>query len=166
MYFRGVDKIVAVEASKFVKFQQASTSDPQHFQGKRVRDNNFSTFQRGLESGSGPGGRWFKSTRPDHSFQKRYLGLLVFRSHRRGDNRGRPDLQDSTCRFRSRRCTGTSTILPGPRSVLIAPRDFQGEALRTVEKHLRPKVELPARTGESGSHGVQESPDSPTRITG
>jgi hypothetical protein len=26
-------------------------------------------FQQGLESGSGPGGRWFKSTRPDQPFQ-------------------------------------------------------------------------------------------------
>jgi hypothetical protein len=37
----GVDKIVAVKAFEFVKFQQPSKIDPQHFKGKGVRDSKF-----------------------------------------------------------------------------------------------------------------------------
>jgi hypothetical protein len=38
-------------------------------QYQRLTTANFHTFQQALKSGSGPGGRWFKSTRPDDSFQ-------------------------------------------------------------------------------------------------
>jgi hypothetical protein len=36
------------------------------FLGKQLEPSRFNRFQQALESGSGPGGRWFKSTRPDH----------------------------------------------------------------------------------------------------
>src|SRR5712692_5396061 len=38
------------------------------FNSKYLETTNLNTSQQGLESGSGPGGRRFKSSRPDHSF--------------------------------------------------------------------------------------------------
>src|SRR4029077_12757321 len=47
-----------------------------------LESTKFHKFQQALSHGSGPGGRWFKSTRPDQSFSlsrcSRLLGHLRF----------------------------------------------------------------------------------------
>ena|SRR3984885_6664892 len=54
-------------ATKLNRLQRAGHKrfDTNHLESTRIH-----RFQQSLESGSGPGGRWFKSTRPDHSFQR------------------------------------------------------------------------------------------------
>ncbi len=47
---------------------------------------NFSRFQYGLESGSGPGGRRFKSSLPDHLFSATYPDSEVLKNPAVGKN--------------------------------------------------------------------------------
>src|SRR6266481_4386434 len=47
---------------------------------------SFSRFQYGLESGSGPGGRRFKSSLPDHLFSATYADLKVLKNPAVGKN--------------------------------------------------------------------------------
>src|SRR5208282_3148713 len=52
------------------------------FNTNHLESTRIHRFQQGLESGSGPGGRWFKSTRPDQISSNRSLPLR-FRETRR-----------------------------------------------------------------------------------
>jgi hypothetical protein len=63
-----VDDFVSVKASDFNKTQQLSTSGSQQVQYQSVINNKFQQIY-GLESGSGPGGRRFKSSLPDQFLQ-------------------------------------------------------------------------------------------------
>jgi len=64
-----VDDFVLLKASRFNKSQQLSMSGSQQIQYQSLKNLKFQRFQYALESGSGPGGRRFKSSLPDHSFQ-------------------------------------------------------------------------------------------------
>jgi len=65
-----VDDFVAARAPSFSKIQQTSTTSRKRFNSNYFKTAKFNNFQYIVESGSGPGGRRFKSSRPDHSFQR------------------------------------------------------------------------------------------------
>jgi hypothetical protein len=67
-----VVNFVAVGAPSFNKFQQDSICGRKRFNQNKLRTTRFHKVQFGIDSGSGPGGRRFKSSRPDHSFSIRY----------------------------------------------------------------------------------------------
>ena len=64
-----VDDFVAIKALSFNKIQQRSKRARNENKANHLESPNFRRVQQGLESGSGPGGRRFKSSLPDHSFQ-------------------------------------------------------------------------------------------------
>ena len=55
-----------VTSTRFNRVQQAGRK---RFNKNHLETTGFHRFQQALSPGSGPGGRWFKSTRPDHFFQ-------------------------------------------------------------------------------------------------
>jgi len=59
-----VDVFVAVRASKPHEAQQRSNKAAKPFHLNQIFSAKFNSVQEVLESGSGPGGRWFKSIRP------------------------------------------------------------------------------------------------------
>jgi hypothetical protein len=77
---RIVDDFVAARAHDFNKVQQGLTPSRKRFNMNRLQSTEFHRFQQRLESGSGPGGRRFKSSLPDQSFQalKRHFWFSVY----------------------------------------------------------------------------------------
>ena len=63
-----VDNFVAARAPDLNKVKRSSIGGPKRFNSNHLESGEIREFPHALESGSGPGGRWFKSTRPDHSF--------------------------------------------------------------------------------------------------
>src|SRR5271168_3571292 len=64
-----VDDFVAARAHDFNKDQQVLTPSRKHFNMNQLRSTKFHRFQQGLASGSGSGGRRFKSSLPDQYLQ-------------------------------------------------------------------------------------------------
>jgi hypothetical protein len=68
---------------EFVLQKPPTSTDPNSFQRaacnsfniNQLETANFNSFQYELESGSGPGGRRFKSSLPDHLFSATYSRL-------------------------------------------------------------------------------------------
>ena len=58
----------AVKAPGFNRGQQLSSTAAQRIPQQSLGFAEFNSVQQGLESGSGPGGRRFKSSFPDQSF--------------------------------------------------------------------------------------------------
>jgi hypothetical protein len=75
-----VDDFVAAGAHEFNRIQQRSGSGHKAFSVSHLQATKSYKFQQALESGSGPGGRRFKSSLPDQSFQtlKRYFWFFVY----------------------------------------------------------------------------------------
>lgn len=65
---------VADGAPCFSSFQQGSTSNRKAFSLNYLKTTRFRKLEQGLESGSGPGGRRLKFSRPDHLLSMRYGG--------------------------------------------------------------------------------------------
>ena len=65
---RNVDDFVAANAHDFNKGQQDLALGHKRFNINRLGSTKVHRFQQCLESGSGPGGRRFKSSLPDQSF--------------------------------------------------------------------------------------------------
>jgi hypothetical protein len=74
-----VDDFVVVKALSFNKVQQSSTSGRKRFINNHFETTEFSRVQQGVKSGSGPGGRRFKSSRPDH-----FIWAQQLTTHRKG----------------------------------------------------------------------------------
>jgi hypothetical protein len=64
-----VDDSEVVGASRSTESQNPLTGGRSSFNDKHLRSTEFNRVQPLLESGSGPGGRRFKSSLPDQSFQ-------------------------------------------------------------------------------------------------
>jgi hypothetical protein len=64
-----VDDFVAAGAHEFNRIQQRSRSAHKDFNANHLQTTKLREFQQAPESGSGPGGRRFKSSLPDHLFQ-------------------------------------------------------------------------------------------------
>jgi hypothetical protein len=70
--FKDVDNFVAARAHDFNKDQQALAASGKRFNINQLQSTKFYRFQQCVESGSGPGGRRFKSSLPDHLLQSRH----------------------------------------------------------------------------------------------
>jgi hypothetical protein len=70
-----VDDFVAVRASKINRESECVGNS---FNIKRLRSTKFSRVQQLPESGSGPGGRRFKSSLPDHFFSRSFNRLRCY----------------------------------------------------------------------------------------
>ena len=66
--FRTVDDFVAVEAHDSTEFNVFHDRTHNRFNLNHLQATKSHRIQQALESGSGPGGRRFKSSLPDHSF--------------------------------------------------------------------------------------------------
>jgi len=64
-----VVNFVTAKAPEFNRVQQAGRK---RFNKNHLESTEFYRVQQGLASGSGPGGRWVKSTRPDQLFSMTY----------------------------------------------------------------------------------------------
>jgi hypothetical protein len=74
-----VNNFVAVDAPNFKNSEQESTHRHNRFnQNELEATTEIHNVQQVVESGSGPAGRWFKSTRPDHQFQRLHSDLRSF----------------------------------------------------------------------------------------
>ena len=70
--FKNVDDFVAARAHDFNKDQQVFCCERKRFNINQLKTTKFHKLQNHVESGSGPGGRRFKSSLPDHSFSISY----------------------------------------------------------------------------------------------
>jgi hypothetical protein len=55
--------------SEAIRFNRSQRRSRNVFHQNELRPTDFNSTQQRSDSASGAGGRWFKSTRPDHSFQ-------------------------------------------------------------------------------------------------
>ena len=80
---RNVDDFVAGETLTFIRIQQHSKPPRNENKTNHLEPPNYGIFQQEPESGSGPGGRRFKSSLPDQSFQVRpgHMGNRMYRLH-------------------------------------------------------------------------------------
>jgi hypothetical protein len=94
-------------------FQQAARN---RFNINRLRTSNFHNFQYDSESGSGPGGRRFKSSLPDHLFSSRYKPSEVLKIPAVGKNAtvltSKILLVESPGNGQMRKTNKTATIIP------------------------------------------------------
>jgi hypothetical protein len=71
-----VDDFVAVKASKNSRIYRGQEGVCSWFHTKQLQPTNINRFQQAPRGGSGPGGRRFKSSLPDHLWNQSLTGFL------------------------------------------------------------------------------------------
>lgn len=138
-----VDEIVAGRASKFDVFRKLPRERLNAFNRKHLEAQNFNRFQHLLESGSGPGGRWFKSARS-----------IIFQRLSEPVNFS---AINSVHEIGAAKSTGSNTAVFGIEADNTVPRRFAADFPRESMRPRRPKTIGDSQKARTGSTATPET---------